>query len=79
MGGRQTSRYLGYCQLSCPDVFRPRLSLQRLFKLEQDVSQLPGAGRASVDILDDGQIVIHVAPGAEERVRQYLGLIEIER
>src|SRR2546422_650884 len=48
-----------------------RLSLRRLYQLEQDVSQLPGAGQASVDIQDDGQVVVHVSPGAEERVRQY--------
>ena len=55
---------------------RIRLSLQRLYRLEQELSQIPGAGQASIDILDDGQIVVHISPGAEERVRQYLALIE---
>ena len=54
-----------------------RMGLGQLFRLEQDLAQLPGVGQPSIDVLDDGQVVISFAPGAEERVRQYLALAGI--
>ena len=51
---------------------RARLSLARLFKLEQEIGQLPGVRDPQVKVLDDGQIVVQVTPDVEVRVREFL-------
>lgn len=64
-----------------PDVHQPgviplaprsRLSLARLFRLEQELSELSGGGGAVVYVEDGGQVLVSVPPAAEERAREYL-------
>ncbi|MBI4492023.1 MAG: hypothetical protein HY690_04450 [Chloroflexi bacterium] len=59
-----------------PDVIvlplRARLSLPRLFKLEQDIARLTGLSEVALDILEGGQVVVQVPPQARARVREFL-------
>jgi len=50
-----------------------RRSLGRLYKLEEEIAQIPGVGDAMVHVMDDGHVLITVPPHAEGRVREYLG------
>ncbi|MBI4491708.1 MAG: hypothetical protein HY690_02830 [Chloroflexi bacterium] len=61
-------------QLSGPIVLsaRAKLSLPRLFRLEQDVAQVAGAADARLEVLEDGHVVVHVPPQTRTRVREFL-------
>jgi hypothetical protein len=53
---------------------RVRLSLSRLFKLEEELAQLLGPDNVGVDVLEDGRTVVRVPAELEQRAREYLAL-----
>jgi hypothetical protein len=53
---------------------RVRLSLSRLFRLEEELAQFLGPENVVVDVLEDGRTVIHVPAELEQRTRDYLAL-----
>jgi len=55
---------------------RAKLSMVRLFKLEQEINQIPGVHDAMIDLTDDGRMALNMdaSPEAEARVREFLVL-----
>ena len=53
---------------------RVRLSLSRLFKLEEELAQFLGPDNVVVDVLEDGRTVVRVPAELEQRARDYLAL-----
>lgn len=51
-----------------------RLSFSRLFRLEEDLSHTSGLADASVNVLEDGRVLVRVPPEADSRVRDFLQL-----
>ena len=53
---------------------RAKLSMVRLFKLEQEINQIPGVHDAMIDLKDDGRMALNMeaSPEVEARVREFL-------